>query len=358
MERISFAILGGGWRSEFYARVANAAPDRFALRGVWIRNPEKAARYAERLHAPVFSSFDELLSLDVDFFVLCLPWQVNDEYSRRLAELGRPVLTETPPAPTVEALNELWRFAEERGANIQVAEEYHLQPYHASVIRLAEEGRIGVPTHLSISMMHGYHCMSLARRMLGVGMERAVVSGKQYPRAIAQTCSRAGESAEHPIQRVTQDRVTFEFESGKTLFYDFTGEQYFSLLRSTHLWLCGDRGEVMDRTVRFLSPSGACMAEELRRVDLGQYGNLQGFAHRGIQFCGEWLYENPLPLVRLTDDEIAVASLLLKMKRCVETGEPVYSLREACQDTYLAFAMREALETGRPVETKPQSWNS
>lgn len=357
METIRFAMLGGGWRSEFYTRIANAAPEQFRLCGVWIRNPQKAERYRQKYGVPVFASFEELLPLDVDFYVVCLPWKENMEFSRRLIEAGRAVLTETPPAPTTQSLNEFWRFCRERRARIQIGEEYHFQPYHAAVLRLVREGLIGTPTHLSLSMMHGYHAMSIGRQLLGLGLERAAVSGKRYLRQVAHTCDRSGESADHPLRETSQDRVTLEFENGKTLFYDFSGEQYFSLLRSPSLWLCAERGEVRDSAVRFLNDSGECAAAELSRVDLGRYGNLQGFSHRGIQFCGRWVYENPLPLVPLTDDELAVAANLLETKRYLATGEQSYTLRDACQDTYLSFAMQEAIATGRTVETEPQSWS-
>ncbi len=106
MEPVRFAILGGGWRSEFYTRVANAAPDLFQIRAVWIHNPEKAVRYHQKYNVPVVTQYEDLLKLNVDFYVLCLPWEENMEYSRRLIERGYPLLTETPPAPTVRALNE------------------------------------------------------------------------------------------------------------------------------------------------------------------------------------------------------------------------------------------------------------
>ena len=357
MESVTFAMLGGGWRSEFYTRIANAVPERFCLRAVWIRNPEKAERYRQKYGVPVAASFEELLELDVDFYVLCLPWKENMEYSRRLIEKGRAVLTETPPAPTVEALNEFWEFCVSRRAKIQIGEEYPMQPYHAALYSLVREGRIGEPTHLSISMMHGYHCMCIGRRLLGVGMEPAAVSGRKYRRMVARTCDRSGESADHLLRETVQDRAVLEFESGKTLFYDFSGEQYFSLIRSTSLWLCGERGEVRDGMVRFLNGEGDCVQDEFRRVDLGRYGNLQGYSHRGIQFCGRWIYENPLPGIPLTDDELAVAVNLLETGRYLRTGEQSYTLRDACQDTYLSFVMQEALASGSELRTQRQSWS-
>ena len=60
MESVTFAMLGGGWRSEFYTRIANAAPERFCLRAVWIRNPEKAERYRGRYFKDTLSCREQL----------------------------------------------------------------------------------------------------------------------------------------------------------------------------------------------------------------------------------------------------------------------------------------------------------
>ena len=44
---------------------------------------------------------------------------------------------------------------------------------------------------------------------------------------------------------------------------------------------------------------------------------------------GEVLYTNPFPLARLSDEEIAIATCLVKMKAYIKTGEAFYSLKDA-----------------------------
>ncbi|MBR1685227.1 MAG: hypothetical protein IJ708_08810 [Clostridia bacterium] len=74
---------------------------------------------------------------------------------------------------------------------------------------------------------------------------------------------------------------------------------------------------------------------------------------------GDFLYTNPFAQYtesRLTDDEIAMGSLLLGMQRLITTGEEIYPLKEALQDTYLYLKMDEAIRTGEKVQTTLQSW--
>ncbi len=50
-----------------------------------------------------------------------------------LVERGVPVLSETPPAPEVADVIDLWEYVEDKGEKVCVAEQYFLQPYYAAV---------------------------------------------------------------------------------------------------------------------------------------------------------------------------------------------------------------------------------
>ena len=218
---------------------------------------------------------------------------------------------------------------------------------------------IGEPTSVLISMMHGYHCANLARHMLRVGWNEGFeVRARSYRRRIARSYDKQlGELREHPLMDVEQVCATVDFESGKTLFYDFCDEQYFSMLRTPAVRLRGERGEIFNTQVRFIAEDGMCMADALRREDLGAYANLRPLGHRGFSFRGAWAYENPFCGVPLTDDEIAVDTNLDRMGAYLETGEVGYTLADACQDTYIHFALEEAARTGKPFRSRPQHWN-
>ena len=43
-----FALIGGGWRAEFFARIAQSLPDRFQLTGTYLRDPAKRPAWHAR----------------------------------------------------------------------------------------------------------------------------------------------------------------------------------------------------------------------------------------------------------------------------------------------------------------------
>ena len=70
----------------------------------------------------------------------------------------------------------------------------------------------------------------------------------------------------------------------------------------------------------------------------------------------EWFYRNPLAPGRLSDDEIAVGTCLLKMDEGIRDGSEFYPLAEACQDHYLSIMIGKAASSGETVQTETQAW--
>jgi len=138
--------------------------------------------------------------------------------------------------------------------------------------------------------------------------------------------------------------------------YDFTGDQYFSWIRSPRVLVRGERGEICNRQVKYVRDFQTPVYSELRRIDAGEDGNLEGYYHKGIVLGEEWAYRNPFVPARLTDDEIAVATCLEKMATYVEGGPSFYGLPEASQDHYLGLVIQKAVETGTTVATQQQPW--
>lgn len=101
---------------------------------------------------------------------------------------------------------------------------------------------------------------------------------------------------------------------------DFTGDQYFSWIREKRILVRGERGEIVNDEVSWLQSFDSPVYDKLRRIDTGHSGNLEGFHHKGIMGCGEWLYVNPHAPARLSDDEIAVAETLARMGDYVRGG--------------------------------------
>ena len=355
MGSIRFGIIGGGWRAEFFLRIAQALPERFEVDGVLVRDPAKAEAFSTRWRVPTFGTLDELLAASRGTFVVTsVPSRANAVLLRELAQRGVPVLSETPPAPDEPEMVALYE-AVPRDARIQVAEQYHLQPMHAARIALANSGLLGRVTQAQVSAAHGYHGISLIRRLLGVAFEDARITAMSVKPPIIAGPGRNGPPTEEKIVDAAQDLAWLEFGDRLGVF-DFTGQQYFSWIRSQRVLARGDRGEINNDDLRYLKDFRTFVHVQLQRENAGEDGNLEGYYLKGILAGDEWVYANPFVPGRLTDDEIAIATCLDKMAAYADGGPSFYSLPEACQDHYLSLMLHKAIETGETVVTEAQTW--
>jgi hypothetical protein len=269
-------------------------------------------------------------------------------------ERGIPVLTETPPAPDLDSLIEINKLTE-LGAKIQVAEQYHLQPLHAARIAIANSGKLGEISQVQISVCHGYHAISLMRKLMGINFENATITASKITTPLIAGPTPDGIPGEEKLIESQQVIACFDF-GGKYGIYDFTEDQYFSWIRSKRLLVRGSKGEITDLSVRYLKDFKTPIEYELKRVNMGEYGNLDGFGLKGILAGEEWIYKNAFVPGRMADDEIAVAACLEKMYQYTKNGQDFYSLAEGSQDHYLSLMINEALRTGGKVKTESQPW--
>jgi predicted dehydrogenase len=351
----NFAIVGPGWRTEFFLHVARALPDRFRIDGVVVRDPARGAAFEAQWGVPTFRSTEALLRLTRPrFTVVSVPQPAAPGVIAELAEAGMPVLTETPPAPDMDGLLRLAALVR-GGAVIQVAEQYFLQPTHAARLALIAAGRIGTSSHAHVSVAHAYHGTSLIRKYLGLGFENATIVAQGFQSPIIAGPTRAGPP--DALRMATSDQTIATLDFGDRLaVFDFNVDQYHSWIRSPRLLVRGERGEIRDDELRFLQDHRTPVTLRLLRQDSGHYADIQGYCHQGILAGAEWIYRNPFPGARLNDDEIAVAACLAGMARTVETGEEIYSFADAAQDQYLALSIAAARESGQAVRTETQPW--
>lgn len=349
-------LVGAGWRGQTFARVIAALPDQFRLSGVVTRDPSKCAEIVR--HHGVQCSTDLHASLRRDpaaFVLLATPWASTAALIETLSTLTPrvPVLAETPPAPDLEGLQ---RLASVPGAaGVQIAEQYPLQPAHAARLALAKSGKLGQISFASASVAHGYHAVALIRRALDVGFELPKITTHGFKARLVEGPARNGPPASDQTREST--RVVSWLDFGHKLGeYDFDGAQYFSWIRGRRLLIRGDRGELENDCVRWLSDYRTPIETRLTRSAAGEDGNLEGLALRGIVADGAMVYRSSFFPARLSDDELAMAELLAGMTRYVRGGPAVYPLADGCQDQYLALCIERALSTGQTVTPEPQAW--
>lgn len=357
MEPVQFAIVGSGWRSEFFIKVSRELPERFTVSGVLARDAEKGAWLEQKWGVPTYRTLDELLAKTRPLFiVLSVSKSAAPGLILELTERGFPVLTETPPAPDLKSLNELYQVSlKVKGAKIQVAEQYAFQPMHAARLALSQSGKLGLVSQAQISVTQEYHAISLMRRLMGLGFENASITARRFTSPIVAGPNRKGPPPEEKIITVSQTIALLDFDS-KLGVYDFATDQHRSWVRSYRVLVRGERGEISNNQVRYLRDYLTPITLELVRQDAGLDGNMEGYYHKGILAGDEWIYQNPFIPASLSDDEIAVATCLAKMTEYAQGGPSFYSLAEASQDHYLGLMIEEAVNSGDMIRTTSQSW--
>lgn len=353
---IRFGVVGTGWRTGFFLRIAHARPDLFEIVGIVTRDIARAQESIKPYTAPLFTLLDDLLAQKPLFVITSLPWSVNPGVLQELAEKNMPAMSETPPAPSIEEMENLYRLVQ-NGAKIAVAEQYHLQPHHSARIAFVQKGKLGKISQAQVSVAHGYHGISLIRRLLGIGYEDATITAHKFTSPIVKGRDRMGLPDTEEIIEAEQIIAYLDF-GDKLGIFDFTGEQYRSFIRGQRILVRGERGELINDKVVYLQDFRTPIRLDFKRHDAGVQGNLEGFHLKGIQIGEEWIYKNPLAPASLNDEDIAVGDCLLKMADYANGGEAFYPLAEACQDRYLQIMMEKALESGGAVKTTRQLWAS
>lgn len=353
MAAIPFAIIGTGWRAEFYLRVARACPERFRVVGLVSRgNTAIGAKFGVKTY-PAIGALPG--PAKPRFVVTSVPWTVNPGAILELVSRGLPVLSETPPAPDLKAMIALYKTVRRLKGRVQVAEQVHLRPHHQAQLRVVRGGRLGDVREAYVSVSHGYHGISVMRRLLGLGFENAEITGTRFASPVVQGDNRKGPPAKEAVVPVNRDFYWFNF-GDKLGVVDFTGAQYFGRIRGEHLQVRGPRGELADGRLSYLKDFKTAIEVPLTRLNDGEGGELHAPGLRGYQAEGEWVYRNPFEGRGMMDDEIAIGEMLILMDRYVRTGREFYSLAEGCQDHYLYLAAQEACATGRRVKTRTQVW--
>ena len=353
---VRFGVVGGGRRTEFLLRLAARAPQHLSVTGVVVRRPERAAELARAWGVATVATAEELLTAAPDFAVVAVPWAAAPDVTRHLVGLGARVLSETPPAPDVEGLRRLWSDVGSSGL-VQVAEQYLLMPAHAVRLGLAREGRIGQVTSVQVSSTHLYHAVSMIRRLLGVGFEPAAVDARTFLSPLADPLGFDGWSGDASPRELGTTLATLDFGQGRSGLYDFTENQWFNPLRTKRIVVRGSLGEIVDdRLVRLADARTPVESALLRRL-VGTDLNLEGLDLDHVSVDGEVRWRNPFFGARLSEDDLAVAALLVATARWARgEGPPPYRLADGLQDHLLALAVEESARTRTTVVTGVEHW--
>ncbi|WP_285724450.1 Gfo/Idh/MocA family protein [Psychromicrobium xiongbiense] len=351
-------IVGGAWRGQYFARLSRHFPQDLECIGIVARREETRQEIADQLNVPTYSSLEDLLRAGTpDFVITSVSWSANPAILEELVSRGIPVLSETPPAPDLPTMRQLWERVGASGL-VQVAEQYLQMPTHAARRTAVHRGVIGEVSSVQISSTHLYHAVSVIRGMLGVSFEQATVSARRFTGPLINPSTRAGWTRDLTPHPASTTIATLEFSSGRSALYDFTDNQSRNHLRSRRLVIRGSSGEIDgDQVVRLLDEE-TILHSRITRHQSGYELDHEGFDTTHLSLDGQLLWRQPFPGLRLNDEDIAMSSMMLSMTRWVRNQGPApYPLAEAAQDFLLGLAIIQSVDTGALVTTHREAWS-
>ena len=355
---VRYGVVGRGYRAGLFLRLAELLPDQFQVTGVATRDEAGSAEVTARWDVPAVTGVRGLLALErPDVVVTAVSWEANPEVVLQLVQAGVPVLSETPPAADLPTLRRLWSVL---GADspVQVAEQYPFQPMNAARLALVRDGVLGAPTSAHISMTQTYHAVSLLRAALGVGGEEAQVRAVAFASPLVSPWSRAGWTGDTTRHDLTTTLASVDF-GGRVGVYDFTETQTRNPLRTSRFVVRGSHGELVDEQVVRLRDQVTVTESPLVRRQWGQHRDFEVPDLDTISFEGSVVYRNPFTGGRLSDEEVAMATILERTARWGRgDGAAPYPLAAAAQDHLLALAIERAIRSGATVPVPREPWAS
>ena len=340
-------LIGYGWRSLFYYRIAQALPERFTLVAWVLRTTERAREVEDLYHLETTSDIHSALSVPHDLAIVSLSSSSVEAVLRILMEHNETILCETSftslPLETLTSLYEAFKASQSK---LCIAEQYYRYPYYQSCHAL--QHLLGPITGVRAACLHDHHGTSIMRHFLAEGYANCTIQATSQTSWITKTGER--DRIELDGVRLQTERITatLEFEDGKVGYFDFDTVQYHSSIRSSHFSLYGERGEIGDDTIRFLNKDNEAICQRLERVEDGNR-NINPLSLRALSFGSSYVFKNPYWPLPFNDDEIAVA--LCMEGACLGQG---YSFAQALQDSYLAQCINRSCDEKIIVQTKTQ----
>lgn len=347
MDKIRFLMVGSGFRAKLYTKIVKRIPNLFEAL-VLCRTKEKALLFKEETKVNTTDSLDEAISFKPMFVVVVVNKENIADVAIEWLDRGYPVLTETPIASSIDKLLKLYELAK-KGAKIAASEQYQRYPYLASIIKSVEEGLIGKPLSLYISLAHDYHASSLIRRCLNVSKFRYIMHGITYlDKDVVVTSSREGIITDGRRDAEKRNAIFLDFEEGKHAVYDFSGLEYRSLIRARTIIVRGTDGEIRNNEAYYVVDGTSYQNKlkpyiEPRHLMLAKYFNIDKDSF-------DLSEEN---------DMFAVSTVLYDMYSYALGGDVPYKLEYALDDVLFWLNITKAT-TSKYEEVKQEEvpWNS
>ena len=151
MSKVKFGIIGTGGIARLHAE-ALTATDNAELYIVYDKVVERAVAFAQKHNCKVASTFEELLSSDVEAVTIATPSCLHAEVAIPAARAGKHILCEKPLEVTVSKTNELVRTCESSNVRLSAVFQSRFCRSVQTIKKAVDAGRFGDPVLAAASV--------------------------------------------------------------------------------------------------------------------------------------------------------------------------------------------------------------
>jgi predicted dehydrogenase len=148
-KKISIALVGLGYYSEFQLAPAILKSQYCRLGGIVTGTPAKAEKWKKQYNLPdksiySYETFDRIANnKDIDVVYVALPNSMHHEFVIRAAKAGKHVICEKPMAVSVKEAEEMIAACKKAGVKLSVGYRLHFEPFNQEATRFGQKQEFG-----------------------------------------------------------------------------------------------------------------------------------------------------------------------------------------------------------------------
>ncbi|MBY0796023.1 Gfo/Idh/MocA family protein [Corynebacterium parakroppenstedtii] len=333
-----FAVVGLGQIAQQAFLPGLAQLPEAQLAAVVTSDPGKAERYDVPGYS--YDHYQELLnSGDIDAVYVATPVDRHREFTIPALHAGIPVLCEKPMAPSVDDCQAMIAAANETGTTLMLAYRMHTDPFMIDLVELVRSGKLGDARYFTSQFSHTINPENHRANhgfwggpVPDLGVYPLNMVRNLYEEEPTTVYAIGGHHEGTGLDTTPTVSISLGFDSGRTA--QFTAS--YSTSSAEGFTLAASKGTVV-------SPSSYMWGEG---SDLHATVSLADKEGSGTDTTHEWHYD--------AKDQFAGETRYFLT--CVrENKQPEPDGEEALLDIRVCEAVKESLETGRPVSLEPRT---
>lgn len=349
LRRLRVGIVGAGDRIRtLHHPVLAALRDKFEPVGFTTRSRQTSDAFSSETGIPAFPDAASMVaSGKPDLLIMAVSKSSIPRVVNQLIELGVPLLLETPLAQSVRTGRQILGRINRSRLIVGIAEQTPFLPVEQMKRRLIDLGVIGpvVAAHNDF-LSYDYH--GIARLRSHIGNARSPLSISAVETRTCNAKAVAGPNASRPE---TWTLASVLFDDGAALVHHYSAAYFDAPFRGPRTFrVHGTAGSLVDDEIVVADANGQTQRSVITRVM--EAGRLLELSARTP--LGEVRWVNPYSSHSLSDEQIAVATLLDRMRNAILFGGlPAYTASEALADIEFLAAMRYSARLGGAAVRMP-----